>query len=53
MIKKYSYLNDNNLLAEQQFHFHKLHSTGYAEVKSIDHVAKQMESLRPIQKLST
>ena len=40
----YEYLNDNNLLAEQQFGFRKLHSTEYAGVKLIDHVAKQMES---------
>ena len=40
----YEYLNDNNLLTEQQFGFRKLHSTEYAEVKLIDHVAKQMES---------
>ena len=40
----YEYLNDNNLLAELQFGFCKLHSTEYAAVKLIDHVAKQMES---------
>ena len=40
----YEHLNDNNLLAEQQFGFRKLHSTEYAGVKLIDHVAKQMES---------
>ena len=40
----YDYLNNNNLLAEQQFGFRKLHSTEYAAVKLIDHVAKQMES---------
>ena len=32
------------MLAEQQFGFRKLHSTEYAAVKLIDHVAKQMES---------
>ena len=40
----YEYLNDNNLLAEQQFDFRKLHSTEYAAVNLIDHVAKQIES---------
>ena len=42
--RMYEYLNDNNLLAEKQFGFCKLHSTEYAAVKLIDHVAKQMES---------
>ena len=32
------------MLAEQQFGFRKLHSTEYAAVKLIDHVAKQIES---------
>ena len=36
----YEYLNDNNLLAEQQFDFRKLHSTEYAAVNLIDHVDK-------------
>ena len=40
----YTYLNGNNLLAEQQYGFRKLHSTEYAAVNLIDHVAKQMES---------
>ena len=39
----YEYLNDNNLLAEQQFGFRKLHSSEYAAVKLIDHVSKQMK----------
>ena len=40
----YTYLNSNNLLAEQQFGFCKLHSTGYAAVNLINYVAKQIES---------
>ena len=40
----YTYLNSNNLLAEQQYGFRKLHSTEYAAVNLINHVAKQMES---------
>ena len=40
----YTYLNSNNLLAEQQYCFRKLHSTEYAAVNVIDHLAKQMES---------
>ena len=40
----YEHLNDSNLLAEQQFGFRRLHSTEYAAVKLIDHVAKQMEA---------
>ena len=42
----YTYLNSNNLLAEQQhmYGFRKLHSTEYAAVNLITHVAKQMES---------
>ena len=39
----YKYFN-NNLLAEQQYGFGKLHSTEYAAVKLLDHVSKQMES---------
>ena len=39
----YEHLNNNNLLAAQQYGFRKLHSTEYA-VKLIDHVSKQMES---------
>ena len=39
----YEYFN-NNLLAEQQYGFHKLHSAEYAAVKLLDHVSKQMES---------
>ena len=40
----YEYFNNNNLLAEQQYGFRKLHSTEYAAVKLLDHVSKQMES---------
>ena len=40
----YTYLNSNNLLADQQYGFRKLHSTEYAAVNLIDHVVKQMES---------
>ena len=39
----YEYFN-NNLLAEQQYGFRKLHFTEYAAVKLLDHVSKQMES---------
>ena len=37
----YMYLNNNNLLAEQQYGFRKLHSTEYAAVNLIDHVRCQ------------
>ena len=40
----YDHLNNNNLLAEQQYGFRRLHSTEYAAVNLIDHVSKQMES---------
>ena len=40
----YEHLNNNNLLAAQQYGFRKLHSTEYATVKLIDHVSKRMES---------
>ena len=40
----YDYFNDNNLLAEQQYGFRKLHSTECAAVKLADHISKQMES---------
>ena len=43
-IQMYEYFNNNNLLAEQQYGFRKLHSTEYAAVKLLDHVSKQMES---------
>ena len=35
----YEYFNNNNLLAEQQYGFRKLHSTEYAAVKLLDHVS--------------
>ena len=40
----YDYFNDNNLLAEQQYGFRKLHSTEFAAVKLADYISKQMES---------
>ena len=40
----YDYFNDNNLLAEQQYRFCKLHSTEFATVKLADYISKQMES---------
>ena len=40
----YEYFNDNNLLAEQQYGFCKLHSTEFAAVKLADYISKQMES---------
>ena len=40
----YDHLNNNNLLAEQQYGFRRLHSTEYAAVNLIDHVSKQIES---------
>ena len=40
----YDHLNNNNLLAEQQYGFRRLHSTEYAAVNLIDHFSKQMES---------
>ena len=39
----YTYLNSNNLLAEQHYGFGKLYSTEYAAVNLINHVAKQIE----------
>ena len=39
----YEYFNNFILLAEQQYGFHKNHSTGYAVIKLIDHVSKQMK----------
>ena len=40
----YTFLNSNNLLAEQQHGFRKLYSTEYAAMNLIDHVAKQIKS---------
>ena len=40
----YDHFNDNNLLAEQQYGFRKLHSTEFAAVKLTDYISKQMES---------
>ena len=40
----HDYFNDNNLLAEQQYGFCKLHSTEFAAVKLADYISKQMES---------
>ena len=39
----FDYFNDNNLLAEQQYGFRKLHSTEFAAVKLADYISKQME----------
>ena len=41
----YMYLNSNNLLAEQQYGFRKLHSTEYAAVNLIDHVRCQANGI--------
>ena len=40
----FDYFNDNNLLAEQQYGFRKLHSTEFAAVKLADYISKQIES---------
>ena len=37
------YLNENNLLAKEQFGFRKNHSTEYAAISLVDHISKQME----------
>ena len=39
----YEYLNENNLLAEEQFGFRKYHSTEYAAKSLVDHISKEME----------
>ena len=39
----YEYLNENNLLAEEQFGFRKYHSTEYAAISLVDHISKEME----------
>ena len=39
----YEYLNENNLLAKEQFGFRKNHSTEYAAISLVDHISKQME----------
>ena len=39
----YEYLNENNLLAKEQFGFRKNHSTEYAALSLVDHISKQME----------
>ena len=40
----YLYFNNNNLLADEQFGFHKNHSTEYAAIKLVDHISNEMES---------
>ena len=40
----YDHFNNNNLLAEQQYGFRKLHSAEFATVKLADYISKQMES---------
>ena len=42
----YDHSNDNNLPAEQQYGFRKLHSTEFAAVKLTDYISKQMESVK-------
>ena len=39
----YEYLNENNLLGEEQFGFRKYHSTEYAAISLVDHISKEME----------
>ena len=39
----HEYFDKYNLLAEQQYGFHKQHSTEYAAVKLVDRVSKEME----------
>ena len=39
----YEYLNENNLLAKEQYGFRKNHSTEYAAISLVDHISKQME----------
>ena len=39
----YEYLNENNLLAKEQFGFRKNHSTEYAAINFVDHISKQIE----------
>ena len=39
----YEYLNENNLLAEEQFGFRKYHSPEYAAISSVDHISNEME----------
>ena len=38
----YEYLNENNLLAEEQFGFRKYHSTEYAAISLVDHISNEM-----------
>ena len=37
-------INDNELLAEQQYGFRAQHSTEYAAIKLFDHISKEMDS---------
>ena len=39
----YEYLNENNLLAEEQFKFRKYHSTEYAAINLVDYISNEME----------
>ena len=41
--RMYEYLNENNLLAKEQYGFRKNHSTEYAAISLVDHISKQME----------
>ena len=40
----YDCFNVNNMFAEQQYGFRKLHSTEFAAVKLADYISKQIES---------
>ena len=44
----YLYFNNNNLLADEQFGFHKNHSTEYAAIKLVDHISNEMESRKTL-----
>ena len=39
----YECLNENNLLAEEQFGFRKYHSTEYAAISLVDHISNEKE----------
>ena len=39
----YDHFDNNNLMAEHEYGFRRLHSTEYAAVNLIDHVSRQME----------
>ena len=41
--KLYAYFDNNNILSEEQYGFHKKHSTEFAAVKLVDYIRNEID----------